>query len=392
MVLSLFSLGTESTASIREAQSAVEAAFKHILDEQFAFETFGNEKEFLSRLSSAVATDHIIVLGSEAALFPAFKTFVCNSFQLKCKPNKSIQKAITTAHPELDEATVVEQSNIPSNASPLITQDGVYSGFAMKAKKQLLIVLPLDDKRIDSIINNGIYPFVRTNMDMSLLIADPLKNVDGSKVKPEEPKAAMYNPEEIKATVKKLMEMGLSVAVANTKTVDFLSNISTTSVDLSKVVFISSYDAPKGERSAREYAIDLAKGALANSTNSVGAAITKVFSIVDEEGKPQFFMYICIADKENANVAKLTAENGETPPQLIYKAIEELFCMLNLWADTGYAKPQFTDEVVVRENKEAAETDKKIGKMKTIVSGMVAASFLISLAVSFLAQDVYGIF
>lgn len=394
MILRLLSLGTGLTTEVRESQAAIESAFNHILDEQHIFKSFENEKDFLAELSESIANDHMIVLGCEPALYPAFKNFVCKSFKLKCKPNKAILKRVTEKHPELDEATLATQALIPSNATPLLSQDGIYSGFGVKAKKQLLIVLPLDDKRIDHIINRGLYPYVRANMDMSALIADPLQDVQQEKAAVQEkkkPNAALYDVQLIKYTVKKLASKGLTVAVANTKTVDFLGNISTTSVDLSKTVFVSPYISQKGELSGREYAIDLAKGALVNSSNSVGAAITKVFSAPGEDGVPQLFMYVCIADKENANVAKLIAENGETPPQLIYNAIEELFKMLDLWADTGYAMPQFTDESIVRENKAADEADAKNKKIQIIVSAIIAASFAISAGVSLLADNVYGL-
>ncbi len=395
MILRLLSLGTGLTPEVRDSQAAIEGAFRQILDEQHTFKSFENENDFLAELSESIANDHMVVLCCEPALYPAFKTFVCKSFKMKCKPNKAILKRVTEKHPELDEAIVSAQALIPATATPLLSQDGIYSGFAVKAKKQLLIVMPLDDKRIDHIINRGLHPYVRANMDMSALIADPLQDVaQEASVKVQEnkkPVGALYDVQLIKSTVKKLASRGLSVAVANTKTVDFLGNISTTSVDLSKTIFVSPYFSEKGEFSGREYAVDLAKGALLNSSNSVGAAITKVFSAPLEDGSLQLFMYVCIADVQTANVAKLEAEPGETPPQLIYKAIEELFKMLDLWADTGYAAPQFTDESVVRENKAANEADAKNKKIRIITSAILAASMAISAGVSILADNIYGL-
>ncbi len=388
-------MGAEVTPSIRESQLAIESAFKSVLDDDFSFKNFSNEKIFLSELSNAVAESKIVVLCADPSLYKAFKTFVANAFNLKMKANKTISKAIISSHPELDDEAVSEQALIPAGASPLVSEDGLYSGYGIKAKKQLLIVLPLDDKRIDYIINAGLYPFVRANMDMSVFNeSDPLKDV----TKPdfiERPKksktSSMYDVQIIKETVKKLSSKGLTVAVANTKTVDFLGNISTSSVDLSKVVFISDYTCEKGDMSAREYAIHLANGALLNSSNSVGAAITKVFSIPNDDGTTQYFMYVCIADKENANVAKLIAEPEDTPPMLIYKAVEELFKMLSLWSDTGYAMPQFTDDKVVKKNIEAHESDEKIQKMKIAVSAIIAGAAIASTLISVFVQNVYGV-
>ncbi|NLL62888.1 MAG: hypothetical protein GX241_01390 [Ruminococcaceae bacterium] len=393
MILNLFSMGVEVSPSVKESQVAIENAFKSILDEEYTFKNFTNEKQFLEELSTAVANNNIVVVGSEPGLYKAFKAFICNAFKLKSKPNKTIIKMALESHPDLDPVFVEEQALIPSGSTPLFSQDGLYSGFAIKAKKQLLIVLPLDDKRIDYIINTGLQPYVRANMDMSLLQADPLKNViaDRVAIRKGSTQELLYDANAIKAAVKKLQSKGLSVAIANTKTVDFLGTISTTAVDLSKVVFVSAYVTEKEDMSAREYVINLANGALINSSNSVGAAITKVFSLVEENGETQFFMYVCIADKENANVAKLVAEPGETPPQLIYKAIEELFRMLDLWADTGYAIPQFTDESVVKANIEAEEADKKMRKIKIAVSSLISASAIISAILSFVVENIYGV-
>lgn len=394
MVLSLFALGAEITPAVKESQVAIENAFKQILDEQYTFRNFTNENVFMTELSTAVATDSIIVACAEPTYYKAFKNFVCNAFQLKCKPTKTISGLIEFVHPELSDDFIAEQSSIPTSAVPLPTQDGLYSGFGIKAKKQLLIVLPLDDKRIDYVINNSLFTFVRENMDMSVLTADPLSGMaenDSSLSKKSTRKdGQLYDALFIKACAKKLKSKGLTVALANTKTVDFISNISTSAVDLSKVVYVSAYTIEKGEMSAREYAINLAKGALATSANNVGGAITKVFAMPDENGVQQYFMYACIADTESANVAKLTAEPGETPPQLIYRAVEELFRMLNAWADTGYAMPQYADVAVVRPTA-TAKADPCLGKMKILVGALIGAGSVISLILSFVVNNIYGV-
>ena len=172
---------------------------------------------------------------------------------------------------------------------------------------------------------------------------------------------------------------------------DFIGNISTTAIDLSGVFYVSGYSVEKGEMSAREFAINLAKGALINSKNSIGATITKVFSLPDENGKQQFFMYACIADKENANVAKLTAEDDETPPQLIYRAVEELFRMLNVWADTGYAVPQESNVVVVRPSIGNKKSEAFLNKIRIATGAIIAAGSVASVIISLVVNNVYGV-
>ncbi len=402
MILSLFSLCPEVTASIKESQIAIENAFAGILDEKYEFKNYSSEKLFLSDFATAIAEDSIIVATAEPAYYLAFKNFICNAFQMKCKPNKNISSWIIENHPEMLDDEVEPHSNIPVNATPLLSQDGINSGFGLKVKKQLLIVLPLDVRRIDQIINAALLSYVRSNMDLSVLATDPLRGMTedmsglaraeaAETVVRQETRAELYDTLLISECVNKLRANGLTVSLANTKTVDFIGNISKTAVDLGGVVFISPYLVEKGEMTSRDYAVNLAKGALINSKNSIGAAITKVFSTTTENGQNQYFMYVCIADAENANVAKLIAEPGETPPQLIYRACEELFRMLNLWMNTGYAAPQYGETPVIRPDDVVLKDNPKLNKLKIVVSAIIGAGSLISILLSFLVQNIYGV-
>lgn len=402
MILSLFSLCPEITPSIKESQIAIENAFLSILDEKYEFKNYSSEKQFLTDFSTAIAEDSIIVATAEPEYFIAFKKFVCNAFQMKTKLNKSVSTWIAQAHPDMLDADIEPHADLPVNSTPLMSQDGINTGFGLKVKKQLLIVLPLDVRRIDQIINASLLSYVRSNMDLSVLAADPLRGMTEemsglaqqaakeAQVKTTE-RTELYDTLAIRETVDKLASRGLTVALANTKTVDFLGNISKSAVSLNDVMFVSSFTAEKGEMTARDYSIMLAKGALANSINSVGAAVTKVFCSPDTNGVNQYYMYVCIADHENANVAKLMAEPDETPPHLIYRACEELFHMLGIWVDTGYATPQFGDANIVGQEKASPKVSSKLKKLKIAVSATITASGVLSAILSLVLQNVYGV-
>ncbi len=402
MILSLFSLCPEETPSIKESQIAIENAFQSILDDKYSFKNYSNEKLFLSDFSTAISEDSIIVATAEPEYFVAFKKFICNAFQMKTKVYKNVSSWVAQAHPDMLDEDIAPHATLPVNSTPLMSQDGINTGFGLKVKKQLLIVLPLDVRRIDQIINASLMSYVRENMDLSVLASDPLRGMteemsglakqaaEEAQVKTSE-RTDLYDTLAIKASVDKLKARGLTVALANTKTVDFVSNISKTAVKLDDVIFVSSFAAEKGEMTARDYAITLAKGALANSINSVGAAITKVFCSPDTNGVNQYYMYVCIADSNNANVAKLLAEPGETPPHLIYRACEELFKMLGLWVDTGYATPQFGDANVVRPDLASPKSLSKLLKLKIAVASVIGGSGIVSVLISLLVQNVYGV-
>ena len=392
MILSLLSLGAEVTPAIKESQEAIEEAFRKVFDEKYTFVDFATEKSFLLELERAVAEDSIIVAATSPTYYKAFKDFVCKSFNMKCKANKVIANAIIKAHPEFDDDFVNENASIPQGSTPLTSEDGLFSGFGIKAKKQLLLILPLDDRRIDYIINTSLHPFVRENMDLDILSVNSLDKMKDEKVKgisapTKRDSGSLYNVATVADAVNELTRNGQTVSFANTKTVDFLKMISNATVDLSQVSFISNYTIEKGDMPARDYAIALAKGALQNSSATFGAALTKVFSQQADAGI-QYFMYVSVADSESANVAKLTAYEDETPPQLIYRACEEVFRMLKVCAATGYAATATTTEgrtVTMREKPRAGKNEIKLRNLKIISYASLALTAISSLIITLVA-------
>ena len=44
------------------------------------------------------------------------------------------------------------------------TEDGLYSGMVMENLNQYLVLLPIDNDRIDEILRNGLFPFLNERM------------------------------------------------------------------------------------------------------------------------------------------------------------------------------------------------------------------------------------
>lgn len=421
MDIKLMCLGNEVSSAMAKAQKSIENDFKAVFDGEFKFTNYGSEKEFINALSGAIETEDVLVLACQPELYTAFKSFVANAFTFKARPVKAIQRLIQESAPAVSSETVLNHSLIPVDADAILSQDGLYSGYAVNTDDQILIVLPLDPSRIDFILEDGLFPYLRDTLDIGEFVDDPLKGITGEadgvavgaaaaaraeeaavEETPAEPvRKGPYDSDYLNDVIAKLRSKGLTVAVATTKTVDFLKSISET-VNMNRVIFLSPYTFAKGDMKADEYAVKLAKGAFDTSEASLGASLTKVYAKTNEDGTKSYYMYASISDGKTANQAKIRAKPGDTPPQLIYKSIEVLFRMMDLWSDTGYAEPQYTTEAVVDEDFAAEHAavdadgnpvkdagDKRKSTQKTVATALIGASAIGSAVISLLANNLY---
>ena len=272
MDIKLMCLGNEVSPAMATAQKAIENDFKAVFDGEFKFTNYGSEKEFIQALSGAIETEDVLVLACQPELYTAFKSFVANAFTFKARPVKAIQRLIQESAPTVSSETVLNHSLIPVDADAILSQDGLYSGYAVNADDQILIVLPLDPSRIDFILEDGLFPYLRDMLDIGEFVDDPLKGIVGeadgvavgaaaaaraeeaaAEEKPAEApvKKGPYDAEYLDEVICKLREKGLTVAVATTKTVDFLKSISET-VNMDQVIFLSPYTFAKNDMKADE--------------------------------------------------------------------------------------------------------------------------------------------
>lgn len=420
MDIKLMCLGNEISSSMAAAQQAIENDLKAVFEGDFKFTNYGSEKEFIQALSGAIQEEDLLILTCQPELYTAFKSFVASAFSFKARPVKAIQRLIQESAPAVSSETVLNHSLIPVDADALLSQDGLYSGYAVNADDQILAVLPLDASRIDFILEDSLFPYLRDTLNTDEFVDDPLKGVGNAAVgaaaaaRAENAAAAEtaaeaapvkkgpYDAAYLTEVTNSLRNKGLTVAVATTKTVDFLKSISET-VNMNGVIFLSPYAFDKADMKADEYAVKLAKGAVDTSEATLGASLTKVFAKTGEDGSKSYYMYASISDGKTANQAKISAKPGDTPPQLIYKSIEVLFRMLDLWSNTGYAEPQYTEEAVVDEDftEEHAEKsaedakpvkdagDKRKTAQKTVATALIGASAIGSAVISLLANNLY---
>lgn len=343
MNLNFMCLGVEPTQDMQRAETIITGRFTDAFGGNYQFSHYGSERDFMNAMADSVEVDDVIVATVNGVLFPAFKRYISGAFSLKLKHNKTITKLLNGL--DLPKETLEEQSAIPSEGIVMLSEDGINCGFAIKANRQILLVLPLDPERLPFLLDDGVFPYLRDHLDVSLFISNPLDGVGEAalpakkakeKAEPvSQPVATLPISETfVRSVIAKLERNGQTVAVANTKTVDFLKNVAAV-VNMQDQVLLSPLEISRGELSSENYAIKMAKVTHDKTGASLGAVISKAYSKTMEDGTKQYYIYACIADSKTANEARVVAEPTDTPTDLVYRSIEVLFRMINAWADTG---------------------------------------------------------
>lgn len=383
MNVKLLSLGLEMTPHIKQANEKIEQFFKKYYKSSEKVTQYNNEKTFITQLSKSVKDVDVVVVTTENQLYLPFKSFVAKAFNLEKKKNKKIISEIRASKSPIrnDLAKLKSQSTIPSGSIPLISEDGLYSGFVVKSNLKIVVVLPQDEKRIDYILNESFVEYLEEHFP---------KVIENAKDVNEDP---TYDEILIKSCVDKLENNSSKVAIALTKTVDFFNVINKEVQDLTPVIIQSDYSEDKGERPLREFAISLAKGAKVSNEADLGVAITNVFSIDKEDGTQEMFLYICVADDTQANALKLYSKKGETVPHFVLSAINEIFVILNTWTNEGSIFPVIKDKTNANISKKGTKVqdNRYMFVTKLVVSLLIVFSFILSVVTAICFDDVYNL-
>lgn len=345
MKLSLMNLGVDVTPDMQLAEDIILERCNWNFGDPAAFRHYGSEKDFVAAVSREVETADVIFVTVEPRLFPAFKKYLSSMFDMKIKVNKSLQRQITKVYPHMNEEVLEGQCIMPVSADVILSKSTANSGFALKANHQILIALPLDPEEMPFLLDDGVFPYLRNKMDAAVFASNPLEGVISARnaakaeqaqaqapAKPAAPETIPINSAFVQSVVQKLRAENKTVVMANTKTVDFMKNVAA-ATDLRDTILLSPVYFEKGTLNTELYAVKLAKETYEKSHGSLGACVTKVFAKTMEDGTKQYYIFACISDGATANTARVVADPGDTPPTIIYRAIEVLFRMINSYLD-----------------------------------------------------------
>lgn len=302
MKVRLLSLNVEKNAPFARFQARVVSSIKNYAEGNETFEHYEKMRDLFGGFQDALQNDDLIVIAVGKKHYFKLKNAISQAFEVE----NTYSPAVLTML-ENDESLTDEQrkdfSSFPEPATVFLSKDGMYSGFGIDNGEKFIVVIPIDNDRINVILRNGVVPYLA-------------KGIGGESILAE---AQHFDNEKVETAIARLWESGSVVAVNSTANSEALKNLGEMVDHFNDVVVFTPYVEDKGEVNPTEYAAQLARVSLDLSAANIGASISDIYET--EESK---FICIAVANEESATVRKLYLDDGETEDAFVESAAAEL--------------------------------------------------------------------
>ena len=298
-------------------------------------QSYNNAREFFLRLSEISSEASAVIMAVDREFFVNAKRMVCSLFSLKCAECEELAR-ICNKDEDLET-----HCTMPENSAVFMTEDGLFSGFAVKKDNLHLIFLPLDNDRIPK-CEKAVKRYISENF--------PCENSDDSSNDSGEygssTERAFFELDDLLSESR--LKAFVSVSPGGKKVLNKFPKKETIS-------FFTS-ELKRDGNSPKTYAALLAKEASERSGSNIGASITHAFK-VEGDNQDKCFVVVAVANSENARVKKVCAEEDESVGALIFRAAGIAFEMLaktlrnGLTAETASASSSETKKPHVKHRK-----------------------------------------
>lgn len=340
MKTKVLSLNVDKSMSFTRFQARLESSIKPFADNNNFFK-FEDIKEMFVALQDALANEELVITAVDVKNYLKFKNALIQAFGTEIVYNPSVLNKIESL--EIDDKKKKAFSAFPEPATVFVSEDGLYSGMAMENSNQYLVLLPIDNDRIDSILRNGLVPYLSERVVIDELYVD---------------KTEVKSPvtEKVAFAVNRIAESNSLIAVNGTRNAEVLKSCGDSVEGFNDVFVFTPYVEDKGNVNPTEYTAQLARASLDLSAANIGACISDIYLTGD-------LKYICIAvsKDDTAIVRKLYMAEGETENELVESAALEL---IELIAEKASGKRSVGIEI--SDDNAITEEDKKIVNKKPL--------------------------
>ncbi|MCR4594453.1 MAG: SpoIID/LytB domain-containing protein [Clostridiales bacterium] len=304
MKVRLLSLNQDKAMPFVRFQARVTSSIKNYANGDEDFQHCNNLRGLFNALQDALNEDEIIIIAVDIRNYGRLKTALGQAFETEMVYNPSVLNML-----ESDESVGEEErkefSLFPEPATVFLSKDGLYSGFGMGNGEQAIIVLPIDNDRINLILRNGLIPYLEREFE------DVAKNIKSEN--------QLFDNERVQIAVERLLENKSIVAVDANKNAEVLRSCGDQINRFDEVFVFTTSVEDQGDVNPTEYAANKARVSFSLSAANLGASISEIYTADDQK-------YICIAvaDDDSALVRKLFIEDGETDNQFIENCSYEL--------------------------------------------------------------------
>lgn len=361
----VLSLNVDKSMSFTRFQARIESSINNYTDD-CVFQQFEDIREMFVALQSALENDELIITAVDVKNYLKFKNALIQAFGTDVVYNSTVLKRVENL--SLEDKKKKAFSAFPEPATVFVSDDGLYSGFAMANESQYLILLPIDNYRIDEILRNGMIPYLNEQL---------IAKYDDIVLTTEKP---VYF-DKVSFAVNSILECDSLVAINSTRNAEVLKSCGDEVIGFDKAFVFTPYVEDKGKINPTEYTAQLARVSLDLSSAKLGACISDIYTSNDSK-------YICIAvsDGDSALVRKLYMSDNETEHEFVESAAVEL---IELIGEKVSGKRSVGIEIADEQENVITEDDKKIAKKKplAILAIIIGLVFIICAIFAFIFQS-----
>ncbi len=313
MNVSFIALNTSGAETVQSAADKIRSSLSGL--GRCDFRLCSSMAQVSAALSDAFANSDIVAVGVEPSVYSKAKLAILRAMHVQTKMNETIRACIGV-NKSLDTQQISLHCAMPESADVFLSEDGLFSGFSIVSGKQHFVMLPLDKLRLDVQLAG-----VAAHFANIITVED-----DDSCEEPQP--AAEPKPDCAAKAASCLRENGRKVYFAATASCEMVKELCPEDA-IDDVFAFTDYSVQRADEAPRSYIADLARYAIPDSENALGAAVSNVYTGNSQQtGERKYNIYVAVADKNASRVLRFASQPGETPEELISASIEFLMDMI----------------------------------------------------------------
>lgn len=339
------------------------------------FESFSDVNELFKEISAALENSQAILIGVEQDSYLKFKPILIKAFNFTPAYSEKIEAAIGSTI--IDEKLIKAHTLVPNECIELISSDGLYSSFYVKSADQYIVVFPLVENSIGETLMNSGLPFFKA-LERKFKVYEDIMSEEKASPKAEN-------------IVTKLVKNNLKLAIPATPAAKMLKDDIRSCPNYENNVYFTPYVNDSGVEDPKEYAAQLAKGAMDLRNADLGATVSNIFREKKGDTVVNYYSFISVATADKIAVKKLYANAGEDVDNLITEATNELYSMIDKYVDEVIFKETATDEEKEKYEQALIEAEYQAEQRPTATigkKGTIAA--IVALVIAVIACVILG--
>ncbi len=323
----LFSLCRDGENIPVKLEIKIIGSLNNFADDDISFCECASLKELFAGLSVALKESEFVVIAVSGSVYNGVKLKLLKALSVTSEQNEEVLNKIKDLG--LSQEAAEKNAAMPVNATVFLSNDGVYSGFALKKGRQTIAVIPLDETRTDAVLKRGLIPYITNGGTLAKAQPEAVnepKPVSAEKKEAEEKNGDVdySRTETALRALNILKESNVKIAVNANANSAVLKSWGESLEGFSEYFTFTPHIEDRGDYNVTDYTAQMAKSAKGLSGATLGACISDIFTTDECD-----FICIAVATDKSALVRKLYKEADETDGEFIEVATEELFALIS---------------------------------------------------------------